>query len=373
MLQRLYIHNFKTFQNFEFKPAGMPSSLLLGKNGAGKSSVASALQVLQSIGRGVNRVGQLVTPRHFFCGQTTVPMRFEVQVLLQGQTYRYSLALELPEKFKELRVLEERLEWEGHPVYVREQAQVSLRKVPDAGAGDARFMVDWHLVALPLIQVQSDTDPVHVFKTWLAQMVVIAPLPPLMVGESGRESLWPAANASNVVDWLAGLLGQYPAAYTAIDSYLKEVMPDLRDFKYESLGKESKRLVVQFKGEAGGILPLGFDELSDGEKCFFLCAVIVAANEAYGPLFCFWDEPDNYLSLAEVGHFVLQLRRAFEAQGQLILTSHNEEAIRKFSSDNTWVLGRKSHLEPTQQRLLGELTTTGSDVIQSLLLGELEP
>lgn len=371
MLQYLYIHNFKTFQNFKFEPQDKHSSLLLGKNGAGKSSMARALQVLQSIGRGENRVGQLVTPRHFFCGRTDAPMRLEIGVLLQGQVFRYSLALELPEKFKQLRVLEERLEWEGHPVYVREQAQVLLRKVaPSAAAGDARFLVDWHLVALPLIQVQSESDPVHVFKTWLAQMVVIAPVPQLMEGESDDESLWPVADARNAVDWLAGLLGQYPAAYTVIDRYLKEVMPDLHDFKYETLGKDAKRLVVQFKSE-GRPLSLGFDELSDGEKCFFLCAVIVAANQAYGPVFCFWDEPDNYLSLAEVGHFVLQLRRAFEEQGQLIMTTHNEEAIRRFASDNTWVLGRKSHLEPTQHRLLSEMTT-GPDVIQSLMLGELE-
>ena len=151
MLQRLYIHNFKTFQNFELKPEGRHSSLLLGKNGAGKSSVAHALRLLQSVGRGVNRVGQLVTPRHFFGGHTAAPMRLEVDVVLQGQNFRYNLALELPEKFKELRVLEERLECEGHTVYERAQAQVSLRKLPDAAAGDARFLVDWHLVALPLI------------------------------------------------------------------------------------------------------------------------------------------------------------------------------------------------------------------------------
>lgn len=369
MLQRLYIHNFKSFQNFELKPEGRHSSLLVGKNGVGKSSIAKALLVLQGIGRGVNRVGQLVSPRHFFMAQTDAPMRFELELLLQGQLYRYSLALELPDKFKELRVLEERLTLDGQPVFVREQAQVSLRKTA-ATAGDARFLVDWHLIALPLIQVQSESDPVHLFKVWLGQMVVIAPIPQLMTGESVDESLWPVANASNAVDWLAGLLGQYPAAYTVIDSYLKDVMPDLRDFKYESLGKETKRLVIQFRGEVG-VLSLNFDELSDGEKCFFLCAVIVAANQSYGPIFCFWDEPDNYLSLTEVGHFVLQLRRAFEGQGQIIMTTHNEEAIRKFSNENTLVLGRKSHLEPTQLRLLGEVTS-GSDVVQALMLGELE-
>ncbi|MDZ7812932.1 MAG: AAA family ATPase [Ideonella sp.] len=369
MLQRLYIHNFKTFQNFEFKLEGKNSSLLLGKNGAGKSSVARALQVLQSIGRGVNRVGQLVTPRDFFLKQTALPMRLELEVVLAEVKFHYTLALELPIGFKELRVLEERLICDGQPVYAREQAQVSLRKASDA-ENDARFLVDWHVVALPLIQVQSESDPVHAFKTWLANMVVIAPVPQLMVGESSEESLWPLANAGNTVDWLAGLLGQYPAAYADINGYLKEVMPDLRDFKYEILGKESKRLVIQFKTDAG-VFPVGFDELSDGEKCFFLCAIIVAANKAYGPIFCFWDEPDNYLSLAEVGHFVMTLRRAFEAQGQIVMTTHNEEAIRKFSDDNTWLLGRKSHLEPTQLRLLRELDVA-SDVAQALMLGELE-
>ncbi|MDP2431355.1 MAG: AAA family ATPase [Pseudomonadota bacterium] len=368
MLQRLYIHNFKCFQNFELKPEGKHSSLLIGKNGAGKTSIAKALLVFQGIGRGINRVGHLIDLRDFLSAQTGLPMRFELEVLIQEKKYHYSLALELPEKFKELRVVEEWLEVEGEPVYVRELAQVSLRKV-NGTSGDARFLMDWHLISLPLIQVQSENDPVHIFKTWLAQMVVLAPIPQLMLGESTEESLWPTTRGGNVVDWLAGLLGQYPAAYTAITSYLSEVMPDLKYFRYEPLGKESKRLVVHYAEEAGS-LSLNFDELSDGEKCFFLCSIIVAANQTYGPIFCFWDEPDNYLSLAEVGHFILHLRRAFEQNGQIIMTTHNEEAIRKFSNENTWVLSRRSHMEPAQLRPLTELALN-SDVIQSLLCGEL--
>lgn len=368
MLQRFYIHNFKSFQNFELKPEGRHSSLLVGKNGVGKSSLAHALQVLQNIGRGVNRVGQLVNARQFFMSQTTLPMRFELEVLLNDQQYRYVLALELPEKFKELRVLEERLDLNGQPVFVRTQATVALHKAHEP-ATSARFMVDWHMVAIPLIQVNSEQDPIHIFKTWLARMVVVAPIPRQMSAESATETLWPTSDASNTVDWLATLLGQYPAAYTSIDRYLKNVMPDLRDFKYESVGKEAKRLVVQFQSDKQS-LPVYFDELSDGEKCFFLCAIIVAANREYGPIFCFWDEPDNYLSLAEVGHFILALRKAFEGQGQILMTTHNEEAIRKFSSENTWFLDRKSHLEPTQIRLLNDLSVE-SDVIRALVLGEI--
>lgn len=51
------------------------------------------------------------------------------------------------------------------------------------------------------------------------------------------------------------------------------------------------------------------------------------------------------------------------------VTSHNEEAIRKFSGDNTWVMDRKSHLEPTLIRLLADLPRP-ADLIGALICGD---
>lgn len=368
MIQRLYVHNFRCFENFEFKAGDMPAALLIGKNGAGKSTVAATLRLLQSIGRGVNRAGQLVTPKDFSCGRSTVPMRFEVEVLLGKDLYVYSIALELPEKFKELRVFDERLEVAGKTIYSRNQAHVTLPK-NSSDRGGAQFSVDWHLIALPVIQEQSATDPLRIFKSWLAKMVILAPIPSHMSGNSSEETLEPATDGSNLGDWLSGLLSQYPSAYTTINDYLHTVMQDIQELRNEPVGKDAKRMVVHFATETAQ-LPLSFDDLSDGEKCFFLCAVILAANKAYGPLFCFWDEPDNYLSLSEVGSFVLALRKSFKNGGQIIVTSHNEEAIRKFSSDNTWVMDRKNHLEPTLIRLLADLPKR-EDLIQALILGDI--
>jgi hypothetical protein len=45
---------------------------------------------------------------------------------------------------------------------------------------EAEFLVDWHLVALPVIQEQLKTDPLHIFKTWLARTIFLAPIPRLM-------------------------------------------------------------------------------------------------------------------------------------------------------------------------------------------------
>lgn len=381
MLQRLYVHNFRCLENFELNLKDLPSSLLIGKNGAGKSTIAFALEVLQSIGRRINRVSQLIQAKDFNSSRSGVPIRFEIEVLLKEQLYKYILALELsPENFKEIRVFEEQLLVAGSPIYSREASQVKLyaNNLQSQTSQDNRsanpfsnqfplasqlmasqFQVDWHLVALPLIQAQSETDPLYIFKSWLSRMVILAPIPSLMTGESSGETLEPKRDGSNFGEWFSGLLRRYPAAYTQVDRYLREVMPDIQDIQNEPIGKDAKSMVVQFEAN-NQTLSLDFKELSDGEKCFFLCAVVLAANKYYSP-FCFWDEPDNYLSLSEVGHFVTALRRSFKNSGQILVTSHNEEAIRKFSNENTFILDRKSHLEPTLIRLLRGASQLGTE------------
>jgi predicted ATPase len=366
MLQRLYVHNFRCLENFELATKGMPSALLIGKNGTGKSTIGSALEVLQRIARGINRVGKLVLPEDFFCGRSDVPIRFEMEVILRENLYKYVLALELPENFRELRVFEEQLTVAGKPIYSRQQAQVILHT--SSHNTEAHFLVDWHLVALPVIQEQSDTDPLRIFKTWLAQMIILAPIPSLMTGESEGETLEPEKDGSNFAEWFSGVLFRYPAAYTQVDQYLREVMPDIKDFLNAQIGKDSKNMIVRFEAN-NAPLNLDFRKLADGEKLFYLCAIVLAANQFYGPLFCFWDEPANYLSLSEVGLFITSLRRSFQSSGQILVTSHDEEAIRKFSDDNTFVLDRKSHLEPVFVRLLADIHVEG-DLGDALIRGD---
>lgn len=367
MLQRLYVHNFRCLENFELTTKEMPSALLIGKNGAGKSTIAFALEILQGIGRGVNRISKLVQLKDFARGRSDVPIRFEIEVLLEKRLYKYILALDLPDRFKELRVSEEQLIVDGNSIYSRKEAKVILHT--SFQNNEAEFRVDWHLIALPVIQEQSATDPLRIFKTWLAHTIILSPIPSLMTGESKGETLEPNRDGSNFAEWFTGLLSRYPAAYTLLEKYLREVMPDIKDFLNEPVGTDSKSMMIRFE-ENKANLNVYFNNLSDGEKCFFLCAVVLSANNFYGPLFCFWDEPDNYLSLSEVGHFIISLRRSFLNGGQIWMTSHNAETIRKFSNENTLILERKSHLEPTLVRVLSDIPLAG-DVVNALIRGDI--
>ncbi|MGL4499453.1 MAG: AAA family ATPase [Planktothrix sp.] len=86
MLHRLYVNNFRCLENFEFTTKGISSALLIGKNGSGKSTIATALEVLQSIGRGINKVNQLLQTQDFSQGRSNIPIRIEIEVFLPGKT-----------------------------------------------------------------------------------------------------------------------------------------------------------------------------------------------------------------------------------------------------------------------------------------------
>jgi predicted ATPase len=368
VIRRFYIHNFRCLENFELPISGLSSVLLIGKNGTGKTSVAFALEILQRIARRTNRVGELVKPKDFTRGQ--MPMRFEIEIELAAMTYAYSICFELPRGFREVRVFEEKLAVNGNSIYTREGAKVRLTRLGQQK--EASFALDWHLVALPIVQEQSTIDPLFIFRQWLARMLVLRPMPSLIRGDSKDETLEPNSQVTNFGAWFSGLLAYAPSAYTRISEYLKLVMPDLKDIKNPAIGKEFRSLEIQFANDLGISVTLPFEDLSDGEKCFMICAMVLAAKDTNEQLFCFWDEPDNYLALDEVGHFVLALRKTFQSSGQFIATSHNPEAIRRFSEENTLILFRRSHLEPTLVRGVEQLKVPG-DLVGALIRGDIEP
>src|SRR5713226_9705786 len=109
VIRRLYVHNFRCLENFELPVSGLSSALLIGKNGAGKTTVGLALETLQRIARGTNRVGDLVKPKDLARGRADVPMRFEIEVKLEAKIYGYAVAFESLESLTEPRVLEEKI------------------------------------------------------------------------------------------------------------------------------------------------------------------------------------------------------------------------------------------------------------------------
>jgi len=255
----------------------------------------------------------LVEPKDFFLGRTDAPIRFEIEVELEATTYGYAIAFEFPAGFRELRVLEEKLTVDGKPVYTRELAQVHLAK--SGPAKEAKFPIDWHLVALPIVQQESAKDPLSAFKQWLGRMLILRPMPSLIRGDSEQPTLQPNPQVTDFAAWFSGLLASAPSAYSKIDEYLKLVMPDLKDIKNPVVGTDSRRLVVQFSNDQGSV-SLPFKDLSDGEKVFHDMRAGACRERCLRPVALLLGRTRQLSGAVRSGHFVLALRTAFQSGGQ---------------------------------------------------------
>lgn len=363
MIERLYIQNFRCLDSLTLVFAGNSSILIIGKNGAGKSTIRKALSILQTICRGSGRVDKLISPNDFAFGRTDRPIRFELEAKIGGRTFNYSVSFDWPETFREARILNESASVDGQNIFNRDQGQVDL-------ASGANFGLNWHVFALPVINERPPANSMQDLKTYLASLILIAPIPTMIRGFSDHSTTELHDDATNFASCLRGLLERKPAAYAKFAESIEAVMPDFSAIENTERGKDGQQLMVSFKNpnEESG-LTVEFDSLSDGEKCFFLNAYIMASTAVGIPVVCMWDEPDNHLSLSEIGQFIASMRKTARGGGQFIATSHHPETVRKFPDDATIVLTRKSHLEPTVPRFLKEFRYSG-DLIDALIRDE---
>jgi predicted ATPase len=364
MIERLYVHNFRCLQNFTLDLAGRPSAVLIGKNGAGKSTVLACLELFQTIARGAGRVGTLLSAGDFFLHRTDEPMRFEVELNLAGRKFKYAISFDWPTDFRQARILDESLTVNGIAVFTRHLGDVQL-------SNGATFGLDWHIFALPVINERPPARSIQEVKAFFASTVLVAPFPLVMTGFAEEPSNYLQRDAMNYGACLQALLAQKPAAYSVFASYIKTVIPDFSSIENVPRGETGTQLIVKFEQQnPQREFPVEFKSLSDGEKCFFLSAYLVASNTAGAPVVCMWDEPDNHLSLSEVGQFVTSLRKMTNRGGQFIASTHHPETVRAFSDETTFVLVRQSHLDPSMVRSLTDFDYSG-DLVDALIRDEI--
>jgi len=367
MLKRLYIHNFKCLQNFELDLTDLSTALLLGKNGSGKTTIFDAIELFQKIGHGITPLKDLIDESSFNFNNTKLPIHLELDVVIERKNYSYKLVIEFPEGFIHPRVKSEILSINNKSILTRDGGQTVFQN-------STHFLLDWHHIGLPLISVRSEIEPLAIFRNWLRNIIILSPLPRHFVDLSKRESSIIFREAENIIDWVRWLLSSNPSLYPVIYDFLKIRMDDLEFFRFENLGRDDRKLVFTFTdGENSKIID--FSQLSDGEKVFFVTAVVIAGQKNNPTILCLWDEPDNFISLVEVNHFISEFRRAFESstnQPQLLITSHNERVVNNFSNHNIFVVSRSSHLLPTRIKLLKNIDYSSSTIVDAYDNGELD-
>lgn len=363
MIEQIWVRNFRCFEDVSINFVDRPSCLIIGKNGSGKSTLRHVLAILQQLSRSPRRTREWVRLADFTEIGFDHPMRFGIEAVVEQKRFRYEIELRWPEDGTEAKITEEVLKIDDFPAFIRNPLGLVT--------GDSRLGLDGHIAAFSVVGDRQGDNSIQEFKSFLDSMILVAPAPNRMSGYSKAEDSDLAQDASNIGSWLSRQLKRAPTARAMIDSYLAGVFLDFHAFDFKSVGRDEQQLFVTFKDEGGPrSRAIDFADLSDGEKCFFLAAAILAANRTSGPIMCFWDEPDSHLSLSEVHHFIVHLRRMTNQNGQLIATSHSPKTIRSFSDENTLVFTRDSHLSTTVVRSLDEFSYRG-DLIEALAREEI--
>jgi energy-coupling factor transporter ATP-binding protein EcfA2 len=357
--------------------------LSVGKNGAGKTAIAEILQIFQRIGRGQANllplrednveISPIISKESFSFGNDKVPLQLEIEAEISGHLYFYKIVVDLPAGFSYLRVKEEILSIDGSQQFEREVADIHFSQ-----RQQTPFNFDWHSIYFPAFQAKEKerNNLVEQFKHWLKRMLIISPVPRNMDAALRHKASYLQPDCSNIAEWYADLLERNPDAYGDVKSnYLKIAFPDFDGLRFEQNEFGIRYLKAYFSQE-GKKTAIQFDKLADGEKCVILAALVLAASQAdNGPILCFWDEPDNFLALSEIEHFISILKKRFLQKGQIIMSSHNPETIVRFSEDNTYIFFRNDHVSPTRIKTISQWRKDANfegDFITAWRLGDVE-
>lgn len=324
MLTRIYIDNFRCFSNFEFKPRR--KELIFGGNGSGKSTLClAAFKLRQFLTTGSPArewFFALDLSRLEGIPGSASTQRFEMDVRLDDQDYRYALTLRHFEQDSKVEVITETLTVNGSILLQFSDREVLL--LSDEATAPVKYPFNPLRSALAAIPGGRGYSRIGRFITWVSQLFCFKLNPFGMVPIAGTEEA-PAPDLINFASW-------YQAASLSLARENQNLLADLTQviegFSIMALDRlePGRRLLgVEFQGT--GSPRYLFSELSDGQRCLICLYSILHFLVARGATIIL-DEPDNFISLREIQPWLMKLEDHLDdGHGQAMLISHHPEIL----------------------------------------------
>jgi predicted ATPase len=357
MLSRVYIDNFRSFVNFEYKPA--KKQLLLGANGSGKSSLLDAIHyVKRFIDGNENPFTQPTRTRW----QNKPVQAVEIEASLDGQKYEYRVEVRLGSPSINL----ETLKVSGTTVFELANGEIHFFS---NGSGEATAIpVEMTRSALHLSQLSN--SHVRRFVEWIESVHCFRmdTYPDAMDERADSEERQPDYELENLASWYSHLVQTYPDENIRFLEALKEALDGFQTLRFSSEEDGVKKLRADFVGPAKKKVSYSLSELSEGQRSLLGLYMILHFVISKGRT-VFIDEPDNFISLREIQPWLKAAEEAVEDHnGQLILISHHPEilnqwaarhGLRFFREDNGHVRTEKFKPDPKGDLQPSELIARG--------------
>lgn len=352
VLERIYVHNYKCFVNFELSL--QDTALLLGANGSGKTAVLDVVFGIRRLLSGEAKITDSDTfhPSTLTRWQSGLEQVFEIDASASGESFRYRLEIEHDERSRHARIVWETLVAGDAVLFKCEMGEVQLYR--DDGSSGPTYKTDWTESALARVVPQASNTRLTAFKEAMRSTVVCNIRPALLRTETTSEDSLLNRHGSNFVDWYRHAVQENPASVVAHESALRQVIDGFKSIHLQRAGLDSRALVIEFMGDhiGGANYKLRFDEMSDGQRALVVLYALLHFREDDSGVTLLLDEPDNFLALEEIQPWLLELvEMCEETPSQAVVCSHHPELIDYLGPERGVLLVREASTAVTSRPL----------------------
>lgn len=332
MIERIYLDNIRSFVNFEWRPG--PLAVILGANGSGKTALFSILAGVQRLVAGDASTEEIFPLESQTRWDKRPHQTVEIDLQTAAGLCSYRMVVEQDARSPgRNRIKEESVHRDGRPLVEFSLGELQLYR--DDGSNGPRLATKWTRSGVGAVSPSPDATTLAAFKKGMSHLWLLRPdarrMAARITGVATGEDRWLEANLENFADWYLRVLTEKPGTVFKTIRDLANAIPGL-----EELHEKGGWLHARFEQEDQS-QTFRFDELSDGQRALIALYFLRHVAGVPGRLLAM-DEPDNYVALAEIQPWLLQMERAAMKPGgpQVWLISHHPEVLNLFAVDHGW-------------------------------------
>jgi predicted ATPase len=253
---------------------------------------------------------------------------FELEAFLDGSRYVYCLVLDSYGEPERARVVSESVSFDEKVIFKFEDGKVNL--FDDHFQHKVAYPFDWHRSALATITEIKDNRRLIRFKEWFSNFYCFRINPFKMEPRAEDEDSYPYYDLRNFAAWYRHLIQSDRSEDAALLESLRAALDGFSVLKLDRVGRNIRSLVAEFKSAAATV-EVGFDNLSDGQRCLIGLYTILHFIVAKGNTIIL-DEPDNFIALREIQPWLNALSDTIVSnRGQVLIISHHPELMNQWA------------------------------------------
>jgi len=324
MITRVYLDNFRCFSNFELE--ANRTNLLIGANGSGKSSFIDLITRLLALVLDGHGVEALFPADDLTRWDERLRQRFELDARIGDASYRYTVVVEHDRGGSQASLKEERVSCDERTLFAYADGVVRLHN----NRGEERTSFPFRGVRSFLAQIEERPETTDL-KSFLDHLrcIHVQKLNPIDIASiSHEENQTLAIDGANFASWYRHIAQERAADLQGLFDNLRKVIPGFRALSLKGAGKQGRTrdLVAELASPDTEPYEIDFDAISDGQRALIILYTLLIAPNG-GAQVLLIDEPENYVGLAEIQPWLVQLDDALGDEGQLFVISHHPEAI----------------------------------------------